>query len=746
MSSSVPRPSDGTARGLLQHLRSRLEAPESAKSGHDGYYRELEDHLRGGAFGTGPMDGPALSALPILLRLLDWRGSNRVLAEALPHDGGVFDDIALFDVLARLGMPTRPWRHSLAALDTRLCPVALIRGDGAIDIITSIAGNTADLITAEGLRAQAALSSLTGDAMTFVQGQGAPGDTQANRSFLGDLIWRLRGSLGLLLFLTLLINLVSLVAPFVMMVIYDSVIPARAFDTLLAVVVAVLIAGLLEVVLRSVKARIVGFLSGRIDFLVSTHVFAKLLSLPFETTATIPTGAQVSKLTQFENLREVFSGPLLAIALELPFMLLVIIGLLVLAPQLTIGPVLVAVVFLAVGAAVLPALRRRSAESGRLAAERQAMLLDTFSHMRAIRAARAVDQWGRSLEAASAAATLAQKRVVYLSSLLQSLAQMAVPLAGVATITFGTALVFSEQLTIGGLVAGMMLVWRLLGPLQQLFLTAIRLSEIAQSLNQLNQFMALRAEGAGVLVFPWQKQISGELKLTDVGYRYPRASEPAVMGVSLLVQPGELVAVMGSSGAGKSTLLRIMLGLIQPQAGTVSLDGVNLKQFEPAAARAAIGYVPQSATFFQGSIIQNIRLAAPAVPLGEIKAVLADVGALEAIELLPEGLDTPISDADHNTLSEGLRQSLALAQALLRQPRLLLLDEPAQSLDPRLDAALVATLRRLKGKTTVIMVTHRPSHAALADKVAVVDRGRIIGLAPPDQVLPKLERMLGDVA
>lgn len=692
------------------------------------------------------MDGPALSALPVLLRLLDWRGSNRVLAEALPHDGGVFDDIALFDVLARLGMPTRPWRHSLTALDTRLCPVAIIRRDGRIDIVTSIDGGTADLVSAEGLRRQAPLSSLSGDALTFARDNGVTGESQNNRSFLGDLVWRLRGSLGLLLFLTLLINLVGLVAPFVMMAIYDSVIPARAFDTLLAIVIGVLIAALLEVVLRSVKARIVGFLSGRIDFLVSTHVFAKLLSLPFETTATIPTGAQVAKLNQFENLREVFSGPLLAIALELPFMLLVVIGLLVLAPQLMIGPLLVAVLFLAVGAAVLPALRRRSAESGRLAAERQAMLLDTFSHMRAIRAARAVDQWGRSLEAASAAATLAQKRVVYLSSLLQSLAQMAVPLAGVATITFGTALVFSEKLTIGGLVAGMMLVWRLLGPLQQLFLTAIRLSEIAQSLNQLNQFMALRPEGSGAPVIPWQRQISGELKLTDVGYRYPRASEPAVVGVNLVVQPGELVAVMGSSGAGKSTLLRIILGLIQPQGGTVYLDGVNLKQFEPAAARAAIGYVPQAATFFQGSIIQNMRLAAPAVPLADIRSALAGVGALEAIELLPEGLETPIADADHNILSEGLRQSLALAQALLRQPRLLLLDEPAQALDPKLDAALVSTLKSLKGKTTMIMVTHRPSHAALADKVAVIDRGRVIGVGSPDQVLPKLERMLGDVA
>ncbi len=746
MSAMMSQPRDGTARGLLQHLRSRLEAPQSSREGQDGYYCELEKQLRDGAFGTGPIEGPALSALPILLRLLDWRGSNRVLAEALPHNGGQFDDIALFDVLARLGLPTRPWRHSISALDNRLCPVAIIRPDGAVDVVTAIDGTVADVIGAEGIRRQVNLSKLSGQALTFDKGNASLTENQPNTSFLGDLVWRLRGSLGLLVFLTMLINLVGLVSPFAMMVIYDSIIPARAFDTLFAVILGVTMAALLEIVLRSVKARIIGFISGRIDFLVSTHVFAKLLSLPFEMTATLPTGAQVSKLTQFENLRELFSGPLLAIALELPFIILVFIGLLVLAPQLTIGPILVATLFLVVGAAVLPTLRRRSNEAGRLAAERQTMLLDTFSHMRAIRAARAVEQWGSNLESASAAATLSQKRVTYLSSLLQSLAQMAVPLAGVATITFGSALVFAEQLTIGGLVAGMMLVWRLLGPLQQLFLMAIRLSEIAQSLNQLDQFMGLRPEGSGALVFPWQRQISGELKLSDVGYRYPRASEPALVGVNIVVQPGELVAVMGSSGAGKSTLLRIILGLVQPQAGTVSLDGVNLKQFDPAAARAAIGYVPQAATFFPGSIIQNMRLAAPAVPLDDIKAALAEVGALESIELLPDGLETPMSDANHSELSEGLRQSLALARALLRQPRLLLLDEPAQALDPKLDAALVATLKRLKGKTTVIMVTHRPSHAALADRVAVVDRGRFVGIAPPDQVLPKLERMLGDAA
>ncbi len=746
MTTSVSQPRDGTARGLLQHLRSRLEAPQSTRGGKEGCFRDLEAQLREGTFGTKPIDGPALSALPILLRLLDWRGSNRILAEALPHDNGVFDDAALFDVLARLGLPSRRWRHSITALDSRLCPVAVIRRDGRVDIVTAVKGKAADLVSAEGERRQVQLSDLSGTAVTFNRGNDGIDESKLENSFLGDLVWRLRGSFGLLVFLTLLVNLVSLVSPFAMMAIYDSVIPARAFDTLLAVVIGVSIAALLEIVLRSIKARLIGFLSGRIDFLVSTHVFAKLLSLPFEMTATLPTGAQVSKLTQFENLRELFSGPLLAIALELPFILLVVIGLLVLAPQLMIGPVLVAFLFLVVGAAVLPALRRRSNEAGRLAAERQTLLLDTFAHMRAIRAARATDQWYKGVEAASAAATLAQKRAAYLSSLLQSLAQMAIPLAGVATITFGSALVFAGQLTIGGLVAGMMLVWRLLGPLQQLFLTTIRLSEIAQSLKQLDQFMALRPEGSGALVFPWQKQISGELKLTDVGYRYPRASEPALIGINIVVQPGEFVAVMGSSGAGKSTLLRLILGLVQPQAGTVSLDGVNLRQFDPAAARAAIGYVPQSATFFEGSIVQNMRLAAPGVPLSDIRSALTEVGALDLIEQLPDGLDTQMSDANHSNLSEGLMQSLALARALLRQPRLLLLDEPAQALDPKLDAALMATLKSLKGKTTIIMVTHRPSHAAMADKVAVIDRGRFIGIAPPDQVLPKLERMLGDVA
>jgi ABC-type bacteriocin/lantibiotic exporter with double-glycine peptidase domain len=273
----------------------------------------------------------------------------------------------------------------------------------------------------------------------------------------------------------------------------------------------------------------------------------------------------------------------------------------------------------------------------------------------------------------------------------------------------------------------MALTWRVLAPLQLGIATLQRLTQIRQGIAQIDQLLRLKPEltdrAAPAVV---QRVFRGQITLNRVSLRYRAEAEPALLGVDLAVKAGEMVGLAGHSGAGKSTALKVMAGLYQPQAGTVMLDGLDIRQMTPAELRLAVTYAPQNRHMFYGTIAQNLRLAAATASTQELHAALADAGALDDVMALKLGLETPLGDQAARGFPAGLLQRLALARVYLRPSSVLLLDEPGQWLDERGDAALIDTLRRRKGKQTVVLVTHRPSHLAICDRVATFDGGRIV--------------------
>ncbi|MFM8991060.1 MAG: ATP-binding cassette domain-containing protein [Alphaproteobacteria bacterium] len=207
------------------------------------------------------------------------------------------------------------------------------------------------------------------------------------------------------------------------------------------------------------------------------------------------------------------------------------------------------------------------------------------------------------------------------------------------------------------------------------------------------------------------------------------------MATDFSAKAGEVVAIVGASGSGKSTLLRILAGAYQPQSGAVTIDGVDIRQLAPGDLQGAVSYLPQACHFFHGTIEQNLRLADPLASDESMRAALSDAGALDEVMALRNGLDTKLGDQRTAKLPAGLLQRLALARALLSRAPVLLLDEPGQSFDERGDAALRALLPRLRGSRTVVMVTHRPSHMRLCDRVVVLQEGRVAREMPAAEFL-----------
>ena len=231
-----------------------------------------------------------------------------------------------------------------------------------------------------------------------------------------------------------------------------------------------------------------------------------------------------------------------------------------------------------------------------------------------------------------------------------------------------------------------------------------------------------------------QRRFEGAITFSRVSFRYSSDSDPALVGVNFDIKPGQVVAVVGANGAGKSSLIKLVAGMYQPQAGAVLIDGADIRQMDPQTLRQAISYVPQDIEFFRGSIAQNLRLANPVASPDDLRMACMSAGILQEVEALPDGFDTRVGDQHSSRFSASFLQRLALARAFVREAPIILFDEPTNGLDQRADRAFQHTINRLRGGSTIFLITHRPSHLDLADRILVLEAGQLRGDGPPERI------------
>lgn len=696
--------------------------------------------IHGGGVGGFSAISDAAACLVPLLNAIGWRGTPRHLAEALPHFADTLDADDLVRVLGNLDYPCRTIETSLAKIDRRLLPCIFVpdggpamvvyEGDG--ETFTALDGSTGAIAAIDG-------RGMPGTAYVVSQGAEPAASPQSREtSWFLSVAKRFRKQVVQLFAITLVTNLLALAMPLFIMAVYDRVIGASSLRTLAFLLIGVALAIGCDLAFRLMRARLLAYIGARIDMILGCAAFRQVLDLPLVMTERATVGSQVSRLKQFESVREFFTGQLAGVFLDLPFVALFLLVIALVGGPLALIPLLLVGIFLGFGACVVPATRGAVKGVAETRQRRQGFAIEMFSHLRAIKAAAAEGAWSARYRDISASCAKANFRAAQISVLVQTVAQILMLTAGIATLAFGAYRVLDGAMSVGALVACMILVWRVLVPLQVAFLGLTRFEQIKQGLQQLDQLMRLEPERQHGEVGDRHRSLSGQVTFHRVSLRYAPTSEPALLGFDLRVEPGEVIAITGSNGAGKSTVLKLIAGLYRSQAGAVLIDGMDLRQLDPGELRWAIASVPQNCELFHGTIAQNLRLANPTASDEELMSAANDAGILDEVLALPDGFETRLSDRLQRQLSNGFKQGLMLARAYAKNAPIYLLDEPAAHLDGEGDRALMRKLEALRGRATVFIVTHRPSHLRLADRVVVMDAGRILLNGPPSEVLPQL--------
>ncbi|HYM98123.1 MAG TPA: ATP-binding cassette domain-containing protein [Aestuariivirgaceae bacterium] len=681
--------------------------------------------------------GPGACLIP-LLAAMNWPGHSRHLVEALPHLQTIEDIETVRAVLVRLNYSTEPVSVSPGGLDALELP-CLYSSDGKnlLVLIVRIDEGVEAFDCATGGRC--ILTSLApGGTAYFLRPIDIAEERAelARRSWTGILLKRFRITIVQLLFVSFLINVLALLPSLFILAVYDTAIAAKSVPMLASLLAGIAIALAAEYGFRQIRGRALSYLGARWDVITGSKALERVLCLPVSLTQSGPISAQITRLRQFENLRDIFSGQMALALLDMPFILLYVAAIGLIGGSLIWAPVLLIAVYVLLGLISVPVMRRRYSMVGESRQKILRLIMETVTKHRALKECRAESIWHDRVSAAAAESAARHAHSEGLNLYVMTITQTLSSIAGLGTLFVGLKLVMTGYLSVGALIATMAIVWRFISPVQAAFLNLNRFQQVSNAFRQANQLMKLppeREPGQLPVLF---RKFRGHLTLNRLAFRYSPATDPALNGLSLRIPAGQLVAVTGPSGAGKSTLLRLIAKIHLPQGGSILIDEVDIRQIDAGELRHNLAYVPDYFDFFHGTISQNLRLAAPLATDADLRRACIEARLQDYASSLSAGLETWLKPDVAAKLPAGLRQRITLGRAWIKKVPIYLLDEPVNNLDRLGEEALLKKLEILRGNATVIMVTHRPSHMKIADRVIYMQDGQIMFDGKPEQVLP----------
>jgi len=535
-----------------------------------------------------------------------------------------------------------------------------------------------------------------------------------------------------------LINLFAVGMPLFVMNVYDRVVPNNAIETLwvLAAGLAVVLFG--DIVLRTLRGYFVDLAGSRADVKISAHIMERVLGMRMEERPA-SAGSFAATLRAFESVRDFISSATVVTFIDVPFALvfLVVIGWIA-WPM--IFPFAIGVSVLLLYALSVQGRMHELAETTyRAGVQRNATLVESLVGLETVKSLGAEAPLQRKWEKSAALLSRVGAQLRLLSATATNSAGLVQQLVSVSMIVVGVYLIGEGELSMGGLIACYMLSSRAMAPIGQVAGLLVQYHNAATALSSLDQMMQREVERPDGSNFISRGSFRGDIEFRDVSFAYPGQQIEALRNVSLRIRAGERVAILGRVGSGKTTLEKLILGLYRPTAGAVLIDGIDVRQLDPAELRRHIGYVQQDITLFYGSLRENITIAAPLAEDAQVLKAAEVAGILDFVNAHPQGFDLLVGERGES-LSGGQRQGVALARAVIKDPPILLLDEPTASMDHSSEEEIKRRLGAFARHKTMIVITHRTSLLDLVERIIVVDGGRVVADGPKAQVVEALRQ------
>ncbi|MFC6635153.1 type I secretion system permease/ATPase [Microbulbifer taiwanensis] len=560
-----------------------------------------------------------------------------------------------------------------------------------------------------------------------------------NRHWFRKIILRDLKPYGHVMIATTVANILGLAGILFARQVYDRVIPADSMSTLYVLFSGVLLAVVFGFIMRMMRVRITDLLGKRADIRVSDMVFGHAVRLR-NSARPKSTGTFISQIRELERVRELVTSTTVLALADIPFFLLFLLVMWVLAGPLVWIPIGGVLLLLVPALLAQGKLERLAHESIRESSLRNAMLVETIQGLEDIKTLQAEQRFQRQWNHFNAVTADSNLKLRYLVNLLSTWTHNVQSSVFAVIILFGAPMVISGDLTTGSLVAASLLGSRMMSPMGQITQVLSRWQQAKVALKSLDKIMQLPVDHPEGSKRVHRSVIHGKYYFRDATFQYgDDAAEPVLTVAELSISPGERIAVLGRNGAGKSTLLQALAGCLESSAGRVILDDISMTHIDPADIRRDIGLLSQNSALFHGTLRDNLIIGAPHATDEEILWALQLSGALEFVQKFPKGLDHMVLEGGLG-LSGGQRQSLLLSRLFIRQPNVILLDEPTASLDEATERRFIRSLDEWSKERTLVLATHRASTLSLVDRVLVVDNGKIIIDDTKEKAIEKISK------
>jgi ATP-binding cassette subfamily C protein LapB len=536
---------------------------------------------------------------------------------------------------------------------------------------------------------------------------------------------------------TFFINIFALVTPLFSMTVFDRVVPNHAHETLLAVTIGITMAYIFNFGFKIIRGHVLGHVMARVATHLDTEFMDRLLRLSIPANK-LTVGERFNLFSELQGLRDFFAGRLIPAIVDMPFFLLFLLVIYLIAPPVG-GVVTVGVcAMLLVNLACRPSVGRTAKSNYKELRGKNAALMEYLTGAPALRMFNAIGsalfRWQRLADRVAQSS----RRSMNATMLADDLSLTIMSMISVFSIVVGVYAIEDGGMTVGGLIACNMLVARTLMPIMALAATLGRLRQSLDTLKIIDRIFHLPAEANVTADYEPKGPFKGSMRLQDITFYHHGQVHPTLYRLNLDIRPGDRVGIIGRTGAGKSTITRLLEGSLSPQSGHLFIDGLTMDAIHPAEWRQGLGVVPQEPFVFSGTMRENILLG---MRDGVDEAWLKQVLAMSGLEMLMKqagyGIDFDVGEAG-SRLSGGQRQSLAIARALIRKPTILLLDEPTNGMDNDLEMRVKTSLQAYMKDKTMVLVTHRTTLLSMVNRLVLIDQGGVTADGPPEDIMRKL--------